>query len=70
MSLQFIFGNSGSGKSQLLYRNLIEESCRHPERNYIVIVPEQFTMQTQRDLVLRDHEYRRSELSQARAPHF
>ncbi len=52
MSLQFIFGNSGSGKSHLLYENLIAESCRHPERNYIVIVPEQFTMQTQRDLVM------------------
>ncbi len=51
MSLQFIFGNSGSGKSYLLYQSLIEESRKHPERNYIVIVPEQFTMQTQRDLV-------------------
>ena len=52
MSLQFIFGSSGSGKSQLLCRTLIEESRRHPEHNYIVIVPEQFTMQTQRDFVM------------------
>ncbi|MCD8346376.1 MAG: exodeoxyribonuclease V subunit gamma [Lachnospiraceae bacterium] len=52
MSLQFIFGNSGSGKSRFLYQRMIEESRLHPERSYLVIVPEQFTMQTQRDLVL------------------
>ena len=52
MSLQFIFGNSGSGKSHCLYQNIIEESIRHPEKNYLVLVPEQFTMQTQKDLCL------------------
>lgn len=52
MSLQFIFGNSGSGKSHLLYETIIQESMDYPERNYIVIVPEQFTMQTQKDLVM------------------
>lgn len=52
MSLQFIFGNSGSGKSHRLYMDIIEESLRHPEKNYLVLVPEQFTMQTQKDLCL------------------
>ena len=52
MSLQFIFGNSGSGKSHCLYQNIVEESIRHPEKNYLVLVPEQFTMQTQKDLCL------------------
>lgn len=51
MSLQFIFGPSGSGKSYQLYHHIIEESVLHPEQNYIVLVPEQFTMQTQKDLV-------------------
>ncbi len=51
MSLQFIFGNSGSGKSYWLYQRIIEESRKHPEGSYLVIVPEQFTMQTQRELV-------------------
>lgn len=51
MSLQFIFGPSGAGKSYQLYHHIIEESIRHPDRNYIVLVPEQFTMQTQKDLV-------------------
>ena len=52
MSLQFIFGNSGSGKSYYLYQTVIEESMKHPERNYLVLVPEQFTMQTQKDLCM------------------
>lgn len=52
MSLQFIFGNSGSGKSHCLYQSVIEQSVRYPEKNYLVLVPEQFTMQTQKDLCL------------------
>mgnify|MGYP002627713819 CR=1 FL=1 len=52
MSLQFIFGNSGSGKSHYLYQHIVEESIRHPEKNYLVLVPEQFTMQTQKDLCM------------------
>ena len=52
MSLQFIFGNSGSGKSTYLYQKIIEESMQRPDGNFIVIVPEQFTMQTQKDLVM------------------
>ena len=51
MSLQFIFGPSGSGKSYQLYKRIIDESMENPKRNYLVIVPEQFTMQTQKDLV-------------------
>ena len=52
MPLKFIFGPSGSGKSYQLYHQIIQDSMRHPERSYIVLVPEQFTMQTQKDLVL------------------
>lgn len=52
MSLQFILGNSGSGKSRFLYQKVIAESMAHPDRTYLVIVPEQFTMQTQKDLVM------------------
>ena len=51
MSLQFIMGPSGSGKSHYLYEWVTTESLAHPEKNYIVLVPEQFTMQTQKDLV-------------------
>lgn len=51
MPLQFIFGPSGSGKSYHLYHQIIDESRLHQEQNYIVLVPEQFTMQTQKELV-------------------
>ena len=51
MSLQFVFGNSGSGKSAFLYQKVIEESMAHPMENYLILVPEQFTMQTQKELV-------------------
>lgn len=51
MPLKFVFGPSGSGKSYYLYRYVIDQSIRYPNRNYIVLVPEQFTMQTQKDLV-------------------
>lgn len=51
MSLKFIFGPSGSGKSHTLYQYIIQESRKRPEQDFIVLVPEQFTMQTQMDLV-------------------
>ena len=52
MSLQFIIGNSGSGKSYELYRKIIKEAIDYPDKRFLVIVPEQFTMQTQRELVM------------------
>ncbi|MBE5997382.1 MAG: helicase-exonuclease AddAB subunit AddB, partial [Lachnospiraceae bacterium] len=51
MALQFILGTPGSGKSRCLFQRIIEESMAHPEQNFLVIVPEQFSMQTQRELV-------------------
>lgn len=52
MSLQFIMGPSGAGKSHYLYEWVTTQSLQHPEKNYIVLVPEQFTLQTQKDLVM------------------
>lgn len=51
MSLQFIIGNSGAGKSFTAYQKVIREAIDHPEKMFYVIVPEQFTMQTQKILV-------------------
>lgn len=53
MSVQFVFGVSGSGKSEEIYRRIIEASMEHPDRNYYLVVPEQYTMEAQRDLVAR-----------------
>ena len=51
MSLQFYFGASGSGKSRKLHEDIIREAERNPKTDYLLIVPDQFTMQTQMDLV-------------------
>ena len=53
MALQLILGNSGAGKSHYIFQKIIEESEACPDRQFLVIVPEQFTMQTQKDLVVR-----------------
>ncbi len=52
MALKLWIGGAGAGKSHELYQYVTDESGKHPETNYIVIVPEQFTLQTQRDLVM------------------
>ena len=49
--LSFIFGGSGSGKSSILQERIIRESMDHPGRRYLFLVPDQFTMETQRSLV-------------------
>ena len=51
MSLQFITGNSGNGKTKYLFNRVLKEAKANPRDNYLIIVPEQFTMQTQRQLV-------------------
>ncbi|MBO5198393.1 MAG: exodeoxyribonuclease V subunit gamma [Lachnospiraceae bacterium] len=70
MSLQFIIGSSGSGKSYTAYQEIIrlakEESGAgqykgeetslpavrgRTRKNYLILVPEQFTLQTQKALV-------------------
>ncbi len=52
MSLRFYFGPSGAGKSYKLYRELLDRAHKAPGTNFLVIVPDQFTMQTQKDLCL------------------
>ena len=51
MALQFILGGAGSGKTRLLYDRAIRESMEHPDIQYLVVVPEQYTMQTQKEII-------------------
>lgn len=53
MSLRFCFGPSGSGKSHRIYEEIMQRAAEEPSRNFLIIVPDQFTMQTQKDLVMR-----------------
>ena len=51
MSLQFIIGSSGIGKTHYACEYIIQESLENPQCLYYMIVPEQFTMQTQKNVV-------------------
>lgn len=51
MSLQFILGGSGRGKTYYMQHLITEEAKLFPTRQYIFLVPEQFTMQTQKELI-------------------
>lgn len=53
MEFEIVIGRSGSGKSYDMIDSVITESMEHPENNYFVVVPEQFTMETQRSIVTR-----------------
>lgn len=53
MGLQFVLGGAGSGKSTWLYDMLAREAALHREKKYIVLVPDQFTLETQKALVIK-----------------
>lgn len=53
MALTFILGASGAGKTEWLYRKILTTAKEHPERTVLVIVPEQFSLQTMKDLIMR-----------------
>ena len=51
MSLHFVLGASGSGKSTGTYEWIIGDALKHPERRYLILVPDQYTMQIQKQVV-------------------
>lgn len=53
MALQFCIGGSGAGKSEKLYTEVIRQSIEEPNTRFFIIVPDQFTMQIQKELVMR-----------------
>lgn len=57
MSLQLFLGSAGSGKSYQLYQEVIKQSKIEQTTNFLVIVPEQFTLQTQKDIVTMHPEH-------------
>ena len=52
MSLQFVLGASGSGKSSRIYQWVIGEAVKHPDMQYMILVPDQYTMQIQKQMVM------------------
>ena len=51
MGLQFILGNAGGGKTWYIEHQASAMASKDMKRQIFVVVPEQFTMQTQRNLV-------------------
>ena len=50
MGLQFVFGGSGSGKSTLVFQKVIEQSQQDMAKHFFLMVPDQFTMYTQKEI--------------------
>lgn len=51
MALSFITGRAGAGKSYYLYKNLIALSQKKSDKNFVAVVPEQFSMETQKSIL-------------------
>ncbi len=49
--IRFCFGASGAGKSTGMYKDFIDRSRKDTGTDFFIIVPDQFTMQTQKDVV-------------------
>lgn len=52
MALKFWLGGADSDKSRKMIKYILDEADEHPDRQYLVIVPEQFGLAMQRELVL------------------
>lgn len=53
MGLQFILGPARSGKTSYVYERIIRESMEHPKQEFFLLVPDQSTLNAQRELVAR-----------------
>jgi len=51
LGLQLILGSSGAGKTHYIHDLMIKQSLSEKSLPFLVIVPEQFTLQTQQDLI-------------------
>ncbi|MFI3237013.1 MAG: PD-(D/E)XK nuclease family protein [Lachnospiraceae bacterium] len=57
MGLRFVLGASGSGKSSMMYERIIEEAIASPNRQFNIIVPDQYTMEIQKEMVQRHPQH-------------
>ncbi len=51
MGLKFILGRAGSGKTTLALKQISEKQENNPEHNLILMVPEQFSLQAEKDII-------------------
>ncbi|MEN6324815.1 MAG: helicase-exonuclease AddAB subunit AddB [Syntrophomonas sp.] len=53
MAVRYILGRAGKGKTQLAVNEIKQDLRSHGEHKLLLIVPEQFTLQAERDLITR-----------------
>jgi len=53
MALHMILGAAGTGKSEYIFDSITKEADSRKDKRFFVIVPDQFTMQTQVDMVTK-----------------
>lgn len=53
MSIYYHIGSSGAGKTTGVQNRIIKEAEKEPDRSFLFVVPEQFTLQTQREILER-----------------
>ena len=53
MALQFILGSARSGKTNFIYDQMIKDSMEHENEEFFFIVPDQSTLNAQKQLVTR-----------------
>lgn len=53
MALRFWFGASGAGKTTAVQNEIIKRASKDRDTDFLMIVPDQFTMQTQKQMVQR-----------------
>ena len=51
MALQLILGRAGSGKSYTLIQKIISLSMKMEDKNFVAVVPEQYSMETQKEIL-------------------
>ncbi len=51
MALQFIIGRAGSGKTYTLIQNMVAQSLKLPQKKFVAVVPEQYSMETQKEIL-------------------
>ena len=51
LSLKIIYGRGGSGKSRSIYNEIKERMKENPEREYIILVPEQYTFRAEQKVL-------------------
>ncbi len=52
MSYRFVMGGSGSGKTYNIISECISDSIKNPDKKYVFLIPEQYSMQIQAQVVL------------------